>query len=109
MKPFKSAVAKSTKDYPRPCRGSALMGNQEVPGRDDWPKPTGYAPRLAGLVGCATGRKDADGNDTREAGPSATADLDGDIYCMPHHDCIHCDGTGYIGEGECIACLESKP
>ena len=74
MKPTISQVARSTKDYPRPCRGSALMGDQELGHNDAWPAPKGFPPRLAGLVGCATGRKDADGNDTREAGPSQTDD-----------------------------------
>jgi hypothetical protein len=46
------------------------MGSQEIGTHDGWPKVKGFAPRLAGLVGCATGRKDADGNDTREAGPT---------------------------------------
>jgi hypothetical protein len=70
MKPTISAIAKSTKDYPRPCRGSQLMGSQDIGHNDAWPRPTTFPPRLAGLVGCATGRKDSMGNDTREAGPT---------------------------------------
>ena len=70
MKPTISAIAKSTKDYPRPCRGRDLMGDQGLGTNDAWPKPKGFAPRLAGLVGCATGRKDAMGHDVRVSGPS---------------------------------------
>ncbi len=70
MKPTISAIAKSTKDYPRPCRGVSLMGSQEVPDRDEWPTMKGYVPRLAGLVGCCTG----DG--VKVAGPAQSAAID---------------------------------
>lgn len=70
MKPTISATAKSTKDYPRPCRGTSLMGDQELGHNDAWPAPKGYAPRLAGLVGCATGIKNLAGDDVRMSGPS---------------------------------------
>ena len=73
MRPTISATAKSTKDYPRPCRGSALMGSQDMDANDNWPKAKGYAPRLAGLVGCSTGHKNASGIDTRMPGPSHVA------------------------------------
>ena len=73
MKPTMSAIAKSTKDYPRPCRGASLMGSQSVELREGWPKMNGFPPRLAGLVGCATGRKNAAGEDMREAGPTTLA------------------------------------
>ena len=70
MKPFKSATAKSTKDYPRPCRGTSLMGSQELGTNEGWPKLTTFPPRRAGLMGCATGRKNEAGEDTRESGPT---------------------------------------
>ena len=69
MKATISPVAKSTKDYPRPCRGASLMGSQDLAYNDQWPTARGHAPRLAGLVGCATGRKNAAGEDLRESGP----------------------------------------
>ena len=75
MKPTISAIAKSTKDYPRPCRGASLMGSQEVASYEGWPKMKGFPPRLAGLVGCATGRKNELGEDTRESGPAQLAEL----------------------------------
>lgn len=70
MKPTISPVAKSTKDYPRPCRGTSLMGHQELRHHAAWPAAKGFPPRLAGLVGCATGRKNDAGEDLRESGPT---------------------------------------
>lgn len=64
---------KSTNDYARPCKGSQLMGCQEIANRPEWPKAKGHAPRLAGLKGCATGRKNAEGQDVRESGPTQEA------------------------------------
>ena len=70
MKPTISPISKSTKEWPRPCKGSQLMGSQEYPSNDAWPTMKGHPPRLAGLVGCATGRRNAQGEDVRESGPT---------------------------------------